>query len=642
MTAKAAGTKAESGSLLEQPGTEPFRFDLRWGLICLAALSLARILLSINLPLFGDEAFYWQEGRYPALAYSDLPPMTAWLTRAGSELFGLSYIGVRGVFLLCGFALPLVVVGLARLTGAGRHHSLWAGALSLALPVQGITAPFALPEAIINLLWLSAAALTALLLTGRSRWWLWPALGLVLAGGLLTHYRFAPLLMGLAGLLLFHPPARRCLVHPGPWTAALMAALALWPQWQFNAAEDFAALNFQFVDRHPWQFDLAGLKLPLLDLLLLTPVLGWLLLVSVKALLGRRQHSAAAVLLWLGAVPVLIYWCLSPLVDTQRVSFHWTLGGWLTLCAGIPLALQQLAARYQPNTLRWALLLALVPGLALSTAALGYWQLAALAPQQRPPSADVVPDNLLGWPQIADRMGQLSRRYPRADLVADNFMLAVELSFELQRQVDSLDHPLNHKHGRARQLMIWDRIYHRQPGQSALLAVEITALGLKQRVAWMQQLCGLLGQGRILEEVSLFGGRKRVLLMLLEADATAAPGCDQPAFSYLDEPGPGSVHVGRLALRGWALEAFQGVASVDVMLDGEFFQPGHYGDPRPGVAGYFGLATTPDHPNIGFSADLDLTGLPAGRYILQLRIHERDGSTRLTDPRWIELATDGP
>ena len=52
-----------------------------------------KLLIAARLPLFVDEAFYWQEGQHLAAAYSDLPGMTAWLVRLGTAL-GLSLIHI--------------------------------------------------------------------------------------------------------------------------------------------------------------------------------------------------------------------------------------------------------------------------------------------------------------------------------------------------------------------------------------------------------------------------------------------------------------------------------------------------------------------------------------------------------------------
>ena len=52
-----------------------------WALVQVFKLGLAS-----QLAPFGDEAFYWQESRRLDWGYSDLPPLTAWLIRAGEVL----------------------------------------------------------------------------------------------------------------------------------------------------------------------------------------------------------------------------------------------------------------------------------------------------------------------------------------------------------------------------------------------------------------------------------------------------------------------------------------------------------------------------------------------------------------------------
>src|SRR4029079_15703189 len=78
------------------------------------ALTLAKLLLAVWLPPFGDEAFYWQEGQHLAWAYSDLPGCTAWLIRLGVALGGDHTWAMRAPFLLLGAALPWLGRGNAR------------------------------------------------------------------------------------------------------------------------------------------------------------------------------------------------------------------------------------------------------------------------------------------------------------------------------------------------------------------------------------------------------------------------------------------------------------------------------------------------------------------------------------------------
>ena len=58
----------------------------RWFIGLWLALLVLKLALAARLPLFVDEAFYWQEGRHLAWAYSDLPGLAAWLARIGDAL----------------------------------------------------------------------------------------------------------------------------------------------------------------------------------------------------------------------------------------------------------------------------------------------------------------------------------------------------------------------------------------------------------------------------------------------------------------------------------------------------------------------------------------------------------------------------
>src|SRR5262245_7569706 len=75
-----------------------------WALWTLALL--LKLAVAAKLPLFVDEAFYWQEGRHPAAAYSDLPGLTAWLARLGVELGGNSALALRAPFLAIAALVP--------------------------------------------------------------------------------------------------------------------------------------------------------------------------------------------------------------------------------------------------------------------------------------------------------------------------------------------------------------------------------------------------------------------------------------------------------------------------------------------------------------------------------------------------------
>src|SRR3970040_2518723 len=78
-----------------------------WALF--AAILAVKLLVAARLPVFVDEAFYWLEGQHLAAAYSDLPGLTAWLTRLGVTLGGDSAFALRLPFLLIAATVPWLV-----------------------------------------------------------------------------------------------------------------------------------------------------------------------------------------------------------------------------------------------------------------------------------------------------------------------------------------------------------------------------------------------------------------------------------------------------------------------------------------------------------------------------------------------------
>ena len=83
-------------------------FLLLWTLV-----TATKIFIAARLPLFVDEAFYWQEGQHLAAAYSDLPGLTAWLARLGTEIGGQHVLALRAPFLLLAALLPWLAAHIA-------------------------------------------------------------------------------------------------------------------------------------------------------------------------------------------------------------------------------------------------------------------------------------------------------------------------------------------------------------------------------------------------------------------------------------------------------------------------------------------------------------------------------------------------
>ena len=225
------------------------------------AIAIVKLLIAARLPLFVDEAFYWQEGQHLAAAYSDLPGLTAWLTRLGVELGGgNTTLALRAPFLLIAALVPLLVVRIVAREAFGESASAgWqAGCFALLLPLVGTLGLLALPDAAMALATLLCIDAGARLLREVSAGAaLELALGLAI--GALSHYRFIAVIgVGFVALLLL-ADGRRALRDMRVLTAVAFGASAWAPLVAWNLDNADAGLRFQLVDRHPWAFHADGL-----------------------------------------------------------------------------------------------------------------------------------------------------------------------------------------------------------------------------------------------------------------------------------------------------------------------------------------------------------------------------------------------
>lgn len=598
-----------------------------WGVVLAVKLAIAS-----TLPLFVDEAFYWQEGQHLAPAYSDLPGLTAWLTRLGVELGGDRLLALRLPFLLVAAIVPLLVV---RITARefGERAGWVAGTFALLLPLSGSLGLLALPDApmaVATLLCVDAGA--RLLRRVDATAALELAAGLAI--GALSHYRFiAVIAVGFVALACL-PAGRRALRDPRVWTAIAIGASAWAPLVAWNLDNADAGLRFQLVDRHPWAFHADGLAFLAIQALFVTPLLfAALLHAGMRG--WRAPASEPRYFALLGLLVVAGFFALGFFADTERVSFHWPLPGYLALLPLLPDAL----ARW-PRAMRIAS--AALAGLGLA-ASLGYYAAVSI-PALRTQAAGLkwYPTNFAGWDALADAVrGELARMPPGTRLMADNFKVGAELGFALgDSAIPVLDHPINHAHGRAPQLRLWglETGGRRDWGDAPVLLVvapdEVEFKNLPQRYHALCDRVGPLPPPRV---VSVDRGHRRFLLFRLR-DGTKQGACATPAIAWLDAPASGA-RVGRaFDVHGWAFRDGVGLERVEVTLDGRPVATARYGLPAPGPKRLWPMSNDPGHPDVGFGARVELpAATPPGLRWLGLRLHGRDGSVEAWPEQRIEV-----
>lgn len=580
--------------------------------------TIVKLLIAARLPLFVDEAFYWQEGQHLAAAYSDLPGMTAWLARLGSAIGGHHPLGLRLPFLAIATLLPWLIARIST-----RWFGAWvgwrAGCLTLLMPVSatlGILAVPDVPMALAAVLCLDAGARLLREVDATSALEL--AVGLLI--GALSHYRFVGVIgVGFIALVLI-PQGRVMLRDPRVWTALMIGVLAWLPLLFWNSQHHEAGLRFQLMDRHPWSFQSAGIWFLAIQALLVTPLLAVAMLrvvmIGMRAGRGSRVHWRYFGLL--GGVSTVAIFVLGFFSDAERISFHWPLPGYLALLLGAPLVLARWPRWWQRAT--WGLALLGMLG------AYGYY-LAVSFPQVRAHTAGekYYPRNFAGWEALARAVTAELRTMPVGTRVlAENFKVGAELGFEMHEpDIEVLQAPLNDKHGRTAQLELWNLLSDGEHDGPRLLVLSPSDQRYRDLLQRYHDICAMVGPLPPAKVVSTDHGFQRFLLFKLPAHRLRGD-CVTPAMAWVDTPSPNARLSGHFAVEGWAFKDGVGLARVEVLVDGKAVAEAEYYrklDVRP----YWKISTDPQHPNVGFRAGLDTASLAPGVHWIGLRLHGADG-----------------
>lgn len=618
-----------------------------------------KLFFASQLDLYSDEIFYWLASTRPALAYSDLPFVTAQLAGLGSALLPGSALAVRALFLLLGASIPLLVYWLARPLTTPRQ-ALEAGALSLCLPLGGVLGLLAVPDVPLIVLGLLAVGFFARALHNNA-WHYWLATGLCVALGLSTHYRFVLYPAAVVLFLLAFAPARTQWRNPRFWVAVAIASIGLIPIAWFNLSHALSSASFYFVERHPWEFQPSGLLHLFKQIGLVTPPLYALLAYCAWWLWqeARNGRQVAALLLSLAVTHILVYLLLAPWTDADSTSIHWPLSGYFPLLVLLPGALRdlraRLASRYPATRLRQGVTLAAGIGFTGTLVAiLGVGSQAYQLPLQRLLGTGVLSNKMAGWEEFSNyTRALLPQEFPEREpvLVTDNYYTAAQALFaDLGGDVYTLDRDKAVRDGRITQLMLWKMDTSSlggAAGRPALYINEDSTLEVTDKHALLADFCHHAHAVRHLGDLSLFNGDKRFSFYRADAlharQPTRARPCPFPMRAWIDSPGTGSTVSGTVAINGWAYSEDIGVDAVRLLLDGRAVQELNYGVPRPDVVAAMAVTTDPNAPELGFSGRWDSQTVTNGTYRLAIEIRNRQGSVLRYGQRTIRVANpDAP
>ena len=617
-----------------------------------AVILVVKLFFAYALDLYSDEIFYWQASRYPAIAYSDLPFMAALLTGIGNALFGNSAVAIRSFFLVLGSAIPFLVFWLARPI-LPRQQALQAAALSLCLPLCGFLGLLAVPDVpllFLGLLFIGAFERATRL--GHMKYWI--ATGLAAALGVSTHYRFALYLIAAFAYLLAFPSMHRHWKTAGLWLAAAILSIGLYPTLWFNLSHDLSGIDYHLLERHPWEFQAEGLLHILKQAVLVTPFLYIALLFTlyrlcVAARAGDTQKGlfAAFALCNLG-----VYLILAPWTDSTRTSIHWPLSGYLPLIVFLPETLrigkEYLSSKFSAQLAQSLLIATVAIGFTGSVVAIAGLGTQAFHDQLRPlVGSGVLSNKMAGWKAFAHHVEELIAEQALADdevIVTDNYYTAAQLALALPSTVEifNIDQDKSIRDGRAVQYQLWQRnasALAARPTVSGLFITEDSTLTIPDKIEIVQSACEHFPHLTYLSRLSLLSGDKQFSIYRgTETSATNGPSvCPKPTLGWLDLPPAGAKVSHEIHVSGWVINEGLGVASVEVLLNGQLISVPQYGLSRPDVVAAMDVRSDPNMPNLGFEARISTSSLPKGKNTLSIRVMGISGEEQNFGERMIEI-----
>jgi hypothetical protein len=322
----------------------------------IACCAIARLIVSSQVPLTEDEAYYWQWSRHLAPGYTDHPPAVAWLIAPFAPFGSPAFI--RLGFVLCGVVAALALADAVRILA--HRHGVDAKPAAVAsvcafsfAPVTWFSFGTAMPDGPYLAAWcVTLWAAVHVDESARRRDMI--VLGLALGIALLSRAFGFALLAGVLGWSLL--PARRRLWGSGLWLTFVIAALVYAPFVMWNVTHDWANVTFSLYQRNEVHTLRLSRLWPLAygAILMYSPGL-WLAAICMLTGLWFIREPIVA---WT-AFPLAIV--LTVLASFETVEQHWYLGVYTSLCIAMGLCY----ARTQPYWRRVWERFAMVPALGM-------------------------------------------------------------------------------------------------------------------------------------------------------------------------------------------------------------------------------------------------------------------------------------
>ena len=550
-------------------------------IIFVLSLLILQVWLVINMQLFGDEAFYWLEAQHLNWSYAEVPGWNPWMIRLGTEIFGNHYFSLRLFSYLSFIGSLYAAFLLAKEFAVKAQKTL----IILSIPLLVLIATMALPDVwlLFFVLWLSYFFVKSIKYNKIKDW---ITLGLLLAMSFNVHVRMWIWLFfaGIAFVALYYKEPR--VLKPALMLALPLGLLGLLPILYFNARHDFALFVFQFGRRHPWEFQLSNLNFTLSQFIVITPVVLFVWFKGITQI--KQQPRVIKWVLLTAGLHALFYFITSLFADGLRTTIHWLLISYVPVLILVSFLLpkhERLINLAVVSGGVFSLLLLLV---------LTFNKKETSTIQAR------ILDNSIGWNKLSKEVDKNLKILGVNNIVADYFMTAAELAFELNNadNIKVLPHEKNVKHGRQKQLQIMGMLLEEPSSfrQKALLVVEDSTLKLKNKGKYYAQLCHYFPQMNFLETVNSEQSTKQFHLFKINDKGK----CDIPPLFYVNS----QVNETEVSVSGWVILDRIGIQSL-WFESLEKIEITNFRNKNEGIEQQFPEISDPNSPNNGFEIKLN-------------------------------------
>jgi dolichol-phosphate mannosyltransferase len=215
----------------------------------LVVTTLGRLIFGLVMPLSGDEAYFWEWARHPALCYYDHPPMAGWILWITTRLFGDTLFAMRIVAVAAGTLVSAVVYRYTLDITNSRRSAAWTGILSIGIPVlAGLGVIYTTDTPVLAAGTVGGYLFHRAVNRGEGR--AWPLAGLCFAVLMASKFLGVPVIVATFLYLLAKPDKRPLLNTAGPYICWGITFLGLVPVLIWNAQNGWATFIFNFGSRH--------------------------------------------------------------------------------------------------------------------------------------------------------------------------------------------------------------------------------------------------------------------------------------------------------------------------------------------------------------------------------------------------------